>query len=130
MHAARLLRVPCASFWGPTAPATRLRPVAGLDEVVHYRPPVCSPCVHVAETPPCQGDNVCMRLFTNDEPPAAAWCEDATGAAAKRHFLSAADNASVADQQYTLRPYMGTSDGIGTARGLEVGKIYETALGS
>jgi ADP-heptose:LPS heptosyltransferase len=80
LHAARLLRVPSVSFWGATAPATRLRPVEGLEEEIHYRPPICSPCIHVAETPPCKGNNVCMQLFTRDEPAFVLWCEDSTGA--------------------------------------------------
>ncbi|HVP15437.1 MAG TPA: glycosyltransferase family 9 protein, partial [Terriglobales bacterium] len=71
LHAARLLGIPSVSFWGATAPVTRLRPIAGLEEIVHYRPPICSPCIHVAEEPPCKGDNVCMWLFTRDTPPLA-----------------------------------------------------------
>ena len=80
LHAARLLRVPSISFWGATDPTTRLRPVSGFEEEIHYRPPICSPCIHVAETPPCKGDNVCMQLFTRDEPSLVLWCEDSTGA--------------------------------------------------
>jgi ADP-heptose:LPS heptosyltransferase len=80
LHAARLLGVPSVSFWGPTNPANLLRPIAGLEDEVHYRPPICSPCIHVAETPPCKGDNVCMQLFTRDAVPPTLWCEDSTGA--------------------------------------------------
>jgi len=83
LHAARLLGVPSISFWGPTNPANLLRSMDGLEEEIHYRPPICSPCLHVAETPPCQGDNVCMQLFTCDEPPLALWCEDSTGASVR-----------------------------------------------
>jgi len=67
LHFARLFGLRCVSFWGPTDPATRLRPVAGLEEEVVYRKLPCSPCVHLAETAPCGGNNLCIRnLF---EPP-------------------------------------------------------------
>ena len=61
LHYARLLRKPCLSFWGPTHPESRLEPVPGLDERVLYRKVPCSPCIHVAEAPPCGGNNVCIR---------------------------------------------------------------------
>jgi ADP-heptose:LPS heptosyltransferase len=80
VHAARALAVPSTSFFGPTDPATLLEPIAGYDEVVHYRPPICSPCLHVAQTPPCKGRNVCMQLFTSEVVPRVPWVEDATGA--------------------------------------------------
>jgi ADP-heptose:LPS heptosyltransferase len=80
VHAARALGVPSVAFFGPTDPATLLEPIEGYTETVHYRPPICSPCLHVAQTPPCKGDNVCMRLFTLDRVPPAPWCEDASGA--------------------------------------------------
>lgn len=61
LHYARLLGLRCVSFWGPTAPRTRLRPMAGLDEEIHYDKIPCSPCIHVAEEPPCQGQNLCIQ---------------------------------------------------------------------
>jgi ADP-heptose:LPS heptosyltransferase len=60
LHYARLLGVRCTSYWGPTAPETLLRPVPGLVETVRYARIPCSPCVHVAEEPPCRGNNLCM----------------------------------------------------------------------
>jgi hypothetical protein len=64
----RLLVLACMSFWGPTAPATRLRPIASLRETVRYGKVPCSPCIHVAEEPPCQGNNVCIQsLFYGDK---------------------------------------------------------------
>jgi ADP-heptose:LPS heptosyltransferase len=81
LHFARMLGVPATSVWGPTAPTTRLQPIDGYQETVHYRPPICSPCIHVSESPPCQGNNVCMRLFTSDAVPAGLWCQDASGRA-------------------------------------------------
>ncbi len=66
-HLARLLGVPCVSFWGPTDPSTRLDPLANIHEEILYQKIPCSPCLHIAETTPCQGDNVCIRrLFEPD----------------------------------------------------------------
>ena len=68
LHYARLLGLTCMSFWGPTNPATLLRPIAGLNETVRYGEVPCSPCIHVAEEPPCQGNNVCIEsLFYGDK---------------------------------------------------------------
>jgi ADP-heptose:LPS heptosyltransferase len=62
LHFARLLGIKTVSFWGPTDPATRLRPFAeNLDEVHYYRLP-CSPCAHLSQSAPCGGDSLCMRL--------------------------------------------------------------------
>ena len=74
LHYARLLSLRCVSFWGPTDPATRLRHMADLEEEVHYGKVPCSPCVHVAEEPPCRGDNVCVRgLFGGGRAPDSIW---------------------------------------------------------
>ena len=68
LHYARLLRKRCLSFWGPTHPDTLLKPIAGLDERVVYRKVPCSPCVHIAEAPPCRGNNVCIRNLFESSP--------------------------------------------------------------
>jgi ADP-heptose:LPS heptosyltransferase len=74
LHYARLLRKRCLSFWGPTHPDTLLKPIPGLDERVVYRRVPCSPCVHIAELPPCRGNNVCIRnLFVPDSTQEAEW---------------------------------------------------------
>jgi ADP-heptose:LPS heptosyltransferase len=80
MHAARALGVPSVSFFGPTDPTTLLEPIEGYTEQIYYRPPICSPCLHVTQTPPCKGHNVCMQLFTLDRVPLTPWCEDSSGA--------------------------------------------------
>lgn len=80
LHAARALGVPSVSFFGPTDPATLLEPIEGYAEQVYYRPPICSPCLHVTQTPPCKGRNVCMHLFTMERVPFTPWCEDSAGA--------------------------------------------------
>jgi ADP-heptose:LPS heptosyltransferase len=75
LHYARLLRTPCLSFWGPTHPETRLKPIDGLTERVVYRKVPCSPCIHLAEEPPCGGNNVCIRnLFESAPGQELEWC--------------------------------------------------------
>lgn len=59
IHLARFLQVPSASFWGPTNPLGLLRQIP-LREKVIYSSIYCSPCVHLSEFPPCQGQNLCM----------------------------------------------------------------------
>ncbi|MCB4756386.1 MAG: glycosyltransferase family 9 protein [Elusimicrobia bacterium] len=67
LHFARLLGKRGVSFWGPTSPHTRLKPIADLEEEVHYEKIHCSPCIHVTETPPCRGNNMCIKkLFNRD----------------------------------------------------------------
>jgi ADP-heptose:LPS heptosyltransferase len=61
LHFGRLIGVTTISYWGPTSPATRLRPDMVPAEEVFYRPIPCSPCVHVTESPPCNGASACMR---------------------------------------------------------------------
>lgn len=60
LHFARLLKVPCTSFWGPTDPATRLIQIEGYREDIRYNRLICSPCIHVSESPPCGGRNLCI----------------------------------------------------------------------
>lgn len=74
LHYARLLGLKCVSYWGPTDPATRLREIRGLVEQIYYQRVACSPCVHVAEAPPCRGNNICIQgLFGALPPGSPAW---------------------------------------------------------
>ncbi len=68
LHIVRLLGIPCRSFWGPTNPAQRLRPIDNLIETTAYLNFVCSPCVHLADGPPCKGDNRCMKAMADPLP--------------------------------------------------------------
>lgn len=79
LHAARALAVPTVAFFGPTDPVTLLEPIDSQVERVYYRPPICSPCLHVTQVPPCRGRNVCMQLFTLHHVPFTPWCEDSSG---------------------------------------------------
>ncbi len=79
LHFARLLGVPTVSFWGPTDPRTLLRPWPGSRDEIHYRKISCSPCVHLAQRPPCNGNNICMRLAADprrEDDPNPVWIID------------------------------------------------------
>ncbi|HDH52989.1 MAG TPA: hypothetical protein ENH24_00715 [Nitrospirae bacterium] len=66
LHYARLFKIKSVSYWGPTDPGTLLREIPGLEEEINYCRIPCSPCIHVTETPPCMGDNICIQnLFTD-----------------------------------------------------------------
>jgi ADP-heptose:LPS heptosyltransferase len=62
LHFARLLGKPATSYWGPTNPATLLRPRQVTLDVIHYHRIACSPCIHVANEAPCHGHNICMQF--------------------------------------------------------------------
>ena len=59
LHLARALGVSATSIWGPSDPATRLRPGV-MDDRVYYSKMCCSPCIHVHETPPCNAARPCI----------------------------------------------------------------------
>jgi ADP-heptose:LPS heptosyltransferase len=69
IHYARLFDLKSVSFWGPTDPETRLREFPGIREEVLYEKIPCSPCVHIVETLPCGGDNICIRRLFEDAKP-------------------------------------------------------------
>ena len=49
------------SYWGPTDPKTRLNLLENPNEFVFYSKIACSPCVHLIDIPPCNGNNICMK---------------------------------------------------------------------
>ena len=61
LHFARLFGVPTVSFWGPTDPTTRLREIEGSSDRIWYQKLPCSPCVHIAQSLPCGGKNICIE---------------------------------------------------------------------
>lgn len=82
LHYARLLGVRTVSFWGPTDPRTRLRATDAGEHEVYYHKVHCSPCIHVAETPPCGGRNVCIEsLFADAAPGGLVRIRQTVGAA-------------------------------------------------
>ena len=62
IHFARLFGLPTKSFWGPTDPLTLLKDFDPAREEATYVKIPCSPCIHVAEVPPCRGNNVCIAM--------------------------------------------------------------------
>jgi ADP-heptose:LPS heptosyltransferase len=67
VHYARLFKIKCVSFWGPTDPKSYLRNIPDLQEETVYCKIPCSPCIHITETPPCKGDNICIQNLFNDK---------------------------------------------------------------
>lgn len=67
IHFARLLKIKCISFWGPTDPKSYLRDIPDHQEEIIYSKTPCSPCIHITETPPCKGDNICIQNLFNDK---------------------------------------------------------------
>lgn len=66
LHFARLLGMPVVSYWGPTAPQTRLMDSSPERDVIHYVHLPCSPCVHMTSNVPCLGNNICMKMHIVD----------------------------------------------------------------
>ena len=69
LHFARLLGTPTVSYWGPSDPATLLRPAASARDEIYYERISCSPCVYTALRAPCRGNNLCMRLVSDPQRP-------------------------------------------------------------
>ena len=67
LHLARLLGKNTVSFWGPTDPGTRLMPRNRGEDLIFYNKVSCSPCVHFADMPPCQGKNLCIDAIFSPE---------------------------------------------------------------
>lgn len=58
MHMAAALKTPCVALFGPCHPVQYQSQIVG--EILYQQMP-CSPCVHLSVTPPCKGDNQCMK---------------------------------------------------------------------
>jgi ADP-heptose:LPS heptosyltransferase len=61
MHMAAALKTPCVALFGPCHPVQYQSQIVG--EILYQRMP-CSPCVHLSVTPPCKGDNQCMKQIS------------------------------------------------------------------
>ena len=61
LHYSRLMGIKTLSVFGPTSPQSLIKRLSYLDEVIHYEQIPCSPCVHVTESPPCEGKNICIQ---------------------------------------------------------------------
>ena len=63
VHIARKLGVPFVSIWGPVNPWQMIRKESLIPEreKVIYNALHCSPCVHLSISPPCNGNNICIK---------------------------------------------------------------------
>lgn len=61
LHYSRLIGIKSVSIFGPTSPQSLLKPLSYLSEEILYEQIPCSPCVHVTEDPPCNGNNICIK---------------------------------------------------------------------
>lgn len=64
MHIAFSTDTPIICLFGPCSPDQY-----GMSKNAHiiYKSVYCSPCVHDFITPPCKGNNICMKLITVEE---------------------------------------------------------------
>jgi ADP-heptose:LPS heptosyltransferase len=64
MHIAFSTQTPIICLFGPCAPEQY-----GISKYAHivYKKAYCSPCVHDFITPPCKGNNSCMKLITVED---------------------------------------------------------------
>jgi ADP-heptose:LPS heptosyltransferase len=61
LHYSRLIGIKTVSVFGPTSPQSLIKPLSYLEEEILYEQIPCSPCVHVTEDPPCNGNNICIK---------------------------------------------------------------------
>ena len=61
LHYSRLMGIKTLSVFGPTSPQSLIKKLSYLEEKIMYQQIPCSPCVHVTETPPCNGNNICIK---------------------------------------------------------------------
>ncbi len=64
MHLAFAIKKPTICLFGPCSPEQ----YGHLEFTkIHYKNMYCSPCVHEFSTPPCKGNNSCMKAITVEE---------------------------------------------------------------
>lgn len=61
LHYSRLMGLKTLSVFGPTSPQSLIKKLSYLEETILYEQIPCSPCVHVTESPPCEGKNICIQ---------------------------------------------------------------------
>lgn len=64
MHIAFALHIKTISLFGPCSP---LQYGHVSNSITFYKKVHCSPCVHTHLTPPCHGDNICMKNIKVEE---------------------------------------------------------------
>jgi len=63
MHMAFALGRPTIALFGPGYPKHYAMLANSTCTIVFYEPVICSPCLYHSDTPPCGGDNQCMKLI-------------------------------------------------------------------
>ena len=61
-HIARILNKKIISYWGASDPKIMLDENYTSNENIHYTNLSCSPCVHINNKLPCNGNNICMDI--------------------------------------------------------------------
>lgn len=61
LHMALMLGVPVVSLWGPINPVQRIQADTTKRHLSYYLAKSCSPCIHLTEHIPCNGNNHCMK---------------------------------------------------------------------
>jgi ADP-heptose:LPS heptosyltransferase len=64
MHIAYAFNVKTIALFGPCSP---LQYAKTENSITFYKKVECSPCVHTFLTPPCKGNNICMKLIQTNE---------------------------------------------------------------
>lgn len=65
LHIANKLGLPTFSIWGPINPMQRIKNSHQTKQHVLYLNKSCSPCIHMSDVVPCNGNNTCMKDFTS-----------------------------------------------------------------
>jgi ADP-heptose:LPS heptosyltransferase len=63
MHMAFTLGRPTVALFGPGYPKHYAMLANSTCTIIFYEPVICSPCLYHSDTPPCGGDNQCMKLI-------------------------------------------------------------------
>lgn len=64
-HIARILNKKLTSYWGASDPKLMLDKNFTSNEIINYSNLSCSPCVHINNKLPCDGNNICMEIDKN-----------------------------------------------------------------
>ncbi len=71
-HIARLTNVRVISYWGPSDPNLRLRNILPNESIIYHKLP-CSPCVHLMDQTPCNGNNICLSQYLGNSTANILW---------------------------------------------------------
>lgn len=97
LHLARTFTVPTVSLWGPTHPVNYSP--RGANHISVYHPIYCSPCTHASDTPPCGGDNQCLKQI----PPSRVYKAVCSLLGADRNSAAIADPS--VESEYSVLGY-------------------------